>query len=89
MKFYQELRAYSPIHDCTVARVSMTDANHQEVFMLLPDRGIRREYRAQRDAALEAIGDAIDAGCGPGEVKVPADVWAEMVETAKRERAEV
>jgi hypothetical protein len=82
---YQELRSYSPIQDCTVARISMTDDRHQEFFMLVPDRGTRRDYRAARSAALEALQEAIDAGCEPGEVRVDPAAWAEMITAAMLE----
>ena len=76
---YQELVAYSPIHDCPVGRISMTDNNCQEFFMLIPDRGRRGEYRAARAAALDAIAEAINSGCEPGEVLVDPVAWNLML----------
>lgn len=84
---YQQLRSYSPLHDCDVVRVSMTDERNQELFMLVPDRGERRRpWRVLRAAALDAIGEALAEGLDPGEVRVQPDVWESLVaEVCQRE----
>lgn len=82
---YQEIRAYSPIHDCDVVRVSMADERCSEFFMQVPCPDGRRGWRVKRAAALQAIGEAIDGGLEPGEVLVSPDAWAEMLAQARAE----
>lgn len=85
---YQELRGYSAISDCDVARISMTDANHSEYFMLVEDRGGARGYwRAQRAAALEMIQMAMTEGCEPGQVLVDDEYWREAVDEHMKDLA--
>lgn len=83
---YQELRTYSPQFDCMTARISMTDDNGQEFFMLVPQR-VPRQRRAERYAACDAIQEAIAARLVPGEVRVPPDVWRDMVAEHMMEKA--
>jgi hypothetical protein len=82
---FQELRQYSILSDCDVARISMTDDTHQEFFMLVQQRNPRHR-RAERYAACEAINEAIDAKLAPGEVRVTPDDWRDMVAEHLRER---
>jgi len=82
---FQELRQYSILHDCDVARISVADDNHQEFFMLVQQRNPRHR-RAERYAAQDAINEAIDAGLVPGEVRVTPDDWRDMVAEHLRER---
>ncbi len=85
MSGYQALRSYSPFHDCDVVRISVGNEHGHELFMLIVDDGPRRSYRAKRNAALDALADALDAGGEPGEVKIDSDVWDNMVAEAARE----
>lgn len=88
MSTYQALRSYSPVHDCDVVRVSMGNEHGHELWMLIVDNEGARRFRAKRTAALDAIMEAIDLGCDPGEVRVEPAAWKQMVNEAMMERAE-
>ncbi len=83
---YRELRAYSPLTDCDMVRISMANTHGHELFMMLTDRGARREYRAKREAALTLLAEAVDAGIDPGQLRVADEVWKQAVNEAMRER---
>lgn len=63
---YRELTLYSPLHDCEMTRLSMTDGRNGEYWMLVPRHG--RGWRERRSEALQMLADAIASGCQPGEV---------------------
>lgn len=83
---YQSIKTYSPIHDGYVHRVSMGNEHGHELFMLVVDDSGPALLRARRTAAVDAISEALDMGCDPGEVRVAPKVWDEMVADAMRER---
>lgn len=69
MSTYTEYRAYSPIIDAEQVRLSMYDDRGGEFFALVPAAGAKK-WRERKDAALDAIMDAMDAGALPGEVEI-------------------
>lgn len=71
MTTYTEYRAYSPLHDAEVVRLSMYDARGGEFFALVP-ADAQKKWRERRDEALDTIMDAMDAGQFPGEVEIKA-----------------
>lgn len=85
MTVYQDIRTYSPLHDGYVHRISMGNEHGHELYMLLLNDEGARTYRAHRMAALDAIQEAIDMGCDPGEVRVEAGAWERMVAEAALE----
>lgn len=77
MPAFREHRFWSPMLGCDATRLSMTDARGGEFFKIIPvqsgvalDRDGKRvpRYRVDRDAALDAIEDAVASGQEPGEV---------------------
>jgi hypothetical protein len=66
---YSEFRYYSPLHDCEMCRVSMSDARGSEYFALVPAKD-GKGWRKAREETLDAIGDAIEAKKEPGQVHV-------------------
>ena len=90
---YQDLRTWSPTHDCYAHRISMTNERGGELFMLLVEDCGRKEMRARKAAAVEAIIDVLDQAADrgvpaePGEVRVPPAHWARMVRTQMQEKA--
>ncbi len=83
---YQALRTWSPTHDAYVHRISVPNAHGGEMWMLLVEDCPRKELRARKAAAVEALIDRLDAAyerggvdAEPGEVKVRAADWAKMV----------
>lgn len=69
MSAFHEARAYSPIHDAEMVRLSLYDTRGGEFFALVPsNRGTK--WRERRNAILDAIDDAIMRGDPPGEVEV-------------------
>jgi hypothetical protein len=91
---YQDLRTWSPSHDAYVHRISVVNARGGELFMLIVEDCPRRELRARKAAAVEALVDHLDAAWeqgieapDPGEVKVAPGVWAKMIEKQMREMA--
>lgn len=69
MSIYQEFRFYSVFLDCEAVRLSMTDRNGGEFFMIVP-AGDGKKYVEERSRALDAISFAIVSGREPGEVRV-------------------
>lgn len=69
MSGYRAFRFYSPDLDAEAVRLSMADGLGREFFAIVPS-SIGRRWRECRDAALDAIEGAIDAGDQPGEVRV-------------------
>ena len=68
---YHEFRSYSPIHDCEVGRISVFNERGSEFYMLVPVESPRK-YRHARQAALDAIQEAMDRHLEPGQVKISA-----------------
>jgi hypothetical protein len=69
MSSYRAWRFWSPTLGVEAVRLSMVDEHGAEFYMIVPaDRGAR-EWRQERDRALDVIADAIDAGAQPGEVR--------------------
>ena len=68
--FYGEFRSYSPLTDSDLVRISMWDKSGSEFFMLVPDSGSSKIFRAARQSALEAIMTAMEQGLQPGEVRI-------------------
>lgn len=66
---YSEFRFYSPLHDCEMCRVSMSDDRGAEFFAMVPSAE-GKGWRATREKTLDAIEDAIAARKEPGEVHV-------------------
>lgn len=65
---YQEFRAYSPLYDAVMARISMTDDRGQEFYALIPAVS-GKPYRTAKAEAIEMIQEAMADGCQPGEVQ--------------------
>jgi hypothetical protein len=63
---YSEFRCYSPLHDCEISRVSMTNDRGQEFFIEVPGDG--KAYREAKRQALEDLAAAIETGHEPGRV---------------------
>lgn len=59
---------YDPMQDCLAVRVSMCDRRGGEFWRIVAVEPTR-DYRARRDAALDAIEEAVVGGAEPGEVK--------------------
>jgi hypothetical protein len=93
MSTYQQLRTWSPFDDCYIYRISVGNAHGHEIFMTIKDNAGARVFRARRAAALDAIQMALDDAekderdADPGEVRVPPDLWKELVDRAMMERA--
>lgn len=85
MTEYQQLKMWSPVDDCYVARISVGNDHGHELFMLVPMNMPSRDFRTHRTAALDAIQEAIDAGLDPGEVRVDPVVWEQMLGDVRRE----
>lgn len=66
---YSEFRAYSPLADCEIARISVADDRGSEFFMFVKDIGYGKHYRETLVATLDQICAAMDRGVDPGEVK--------------------
>lgn len=66
---YRELRFYDGANDRQAVRLSVSDGRTGEFFMILPRESGRR-WRERRSAALDAISEAIETGCEPGEVRI-------------------
>lgn len=71
MSTYTEYRAYSPIIDAEMVRLSMYDNRGGEFFALVPAYAPKK-WRERRDEVLDAIMDAMEAGDHPGEVEIKA-----------------
>ena len=91
---YQDLRIWSLQHDAYVHRISVGNAHGHELFIQIVDDCPRRELRARKAAAVEALFDHIEAAWergieapDPGEVKVPPAQWRKAVERQMREMA--
>lgn len=65
---FSEFEAYSPIHDQTMTRVSVPDAQGREYWVLVPTYG--KGYRERRNNAISLCEEAIAIGCDPGQVRV-------------------
>lgn len=65
-----EYAHWNVLMDCNAVRLSVFDDRGAEFFMLL-ERDKPR-WRDRRREALDAIGEAIEIGCEPGEVRVIA-----------------
>jgi len=94
MASYQRLRTWSALHDAYIERISMGNEHGHELFIMVVDDGNRKQLRAKRAAAVDAITEAMDDAAAkgmvadPGEVRVPPDVWREMVEKVLMEAAQ-
>lgn len=64
---YSEFQFYSPVLDDNLVRLSMADDHGREFYVVLREG---KAYRERRRAALEDIGEAIEAGLQPGRVLV-------------------
>lgn len=65
----QEYRAYSPVLDMDVIRLSVADEKGGEFFALIPCTKQGKSLREAKAAALENIYEAIAIGLDPGEVR--------------------
>ena len=65
---YSEFRAWSPVTDCELARISMTDGQ-SEWFVQIPYEG-GKKYRAAKETAIDMIVEAMRQGLLPGEVRI-------------------
>lgn len=68
MPAFSEYRFYSPTVDAEVVRISMSDAQGGEYFMIIKAADGRR-YRERRDEVIELIQQAIAQKLQPGEVR--------------------
>ena len=64
---HSEHHYWSPVLGTDAVRISMTNEDGMEYFMIVPDAG-GAVYRGARDAAILAISTAIAEGDDPGEV---------------------
>lgn len=64
-------RYWSPTLGMPAVRLSMADDHGGEFWRIIPVDGSSAKYREDRDAALDAIEDAIARGDDPGEVLQP------------------
>jgi hypothetical protein len=64
---YTEFTAYSPLTDCNMVRISTTNADHEEVFALVPELE-GKAWRTLKKRALEALEQAVDLGM-VGEIR--------------------
>lgn len=69
MSAFHELRAYSPLYDAEVVRLSLFDKSGGEFFALVPNPN-RKGWRDRRNLILDSIDDAMMRGDPPGEVEV-------------------
>lgn len=69
MSGYSAHRYWSPMLGCDAVRLSMVDDRGGEFFKIIPVDAPGQPYRTARDAALDAIENAIAAGAQPGEVE--------------------
>lgn len=65
---YQMITSWSPIFGGECARISMTDENNGEFFVLLPFTD-DKAFRTKRDKAIKVLGEAIENGEQPGEFR--------------------
>ena len=77
MNGYREFRFFSAELDSQAARLSMTDGRGREYFAIVPAaRG--KAWRLRKEAALDALDEAIARGGEPGEVRVNADAARQL-----------
>lgn len=69
MAGFREFAFYSPFLDSEAVRLSVYDQRGSEFFMIVPMED-GKAWRKRRDEALGIIGEAIDAGLQPGEVRL-------------------
>ena len=70
MTAHQQIRFYDPYTDSEGVRISGFDGKGGEFFQRLALAPSGKARRLQREKALEAIEEAIEAGLEPGEVIV-------------------
>lgn len=63
---YSEMRHWNVILGCNAVRLSVADERGAEYFMIVPRP--RTGWREEKARLLDLIGEAIEAGCAPGEV---------------------
>lgn len=63
---YSEFRAYSPLKDCLVSRISMADSHGREFWVEVQGEG--KAYREAKTQALDDLVEAIEMGLQPGKV---------------------
>lgn len=63
---YSEYTHWSVLFGGKATRLSVADEHGREYFMLVPRP--RTGWREERERLLDLIGEAIEAGCAPGEV---------------------
>ena len=66
---YAEYRAYSPLTDQEMIRVSMWDGRGAEYYAEVPSLN-GAQWRTRRETVLDAIMLAMDEGEAPGKVRV-------------------
>lgn len=69
MPTFHEHRAYSVQHDAEMVRLSLVDARGGEYFAIVPAAD-GKAWRERRNAALDLIDEAMNAGAQPGQIEV-------------------
>lgn len=65
---YSEFNFYSPILDSDALRISSSDSQGGEFFVIVAKPATGRSVRELREKSLRAIESAIESGLDPGEV---------------------
>lgn len=70
---YTQYRYWSPVLGMHAARLSMHNAQGDELFVIVPQDGSGAQNRAWRTRGLDALEAAVSSGHVPGEVTVPRE----------------
>jgi len=76
---YAQHRFWSVMLGGPAARLSMYDSRGCEYYAIVPDRG-GAAWRAEKEATLNAIADAIESGAPPGAAWIAGNQWSKWIE---------
>ena len=66
---YREQHFWSPTLGLDAVRLSIGDGRGGEFFVIVPREDAGKRWRERREQLLDALGEAIERGDEPGEVR--------------------